>query len=250
VRFQKKGKNDVEKIFQIGSLLRTLKGLEGEIGKTKEVLRILDKEAIQGFIERNAIEAGWESEKIVPVYKDDSVDDIFNSQILERLEGVVSNELKGIIDMLIDGEVDYEIIANGFSQEQINFVRKKLQLILKPILHEYYPSFFEKTQKEESISASPLAKGGIDFNPNNLNIETQGKGIDYNAPIDPQLLESLTSSPIEGFTPVIFNITPILNLPALLGLQDQDEKPLQQSKLPIEEPYLLKYWQEEIEITA
>ena len=109
---------------------------------------------------------------------------------------------------------------------------------------EYY-----RIYKKKRISPS-LTKGGIDFNPNNLNIETQGKGIDYNAPIDPQLLESLTSSPIEGFSPVIFNITPILNLPALLGLQDQDEKPLQQSKLPIEEPYLLKYWQKEIEITS
>ncbi|VAX35467.1 hypothetical protein MNBD_UNCLBAC01-1750 [hydrothermal vent metagenome] len=72
--------------------------------------------------------------------------------------------------------------------------------------------------------------------------------MDYNAPIDPQLLESLTSSPIEGFSPVIFNITPILNLPQILGLNDQDNKPLQQSKVPVEEIYIHKYWQEELEI--
>jgi len=84
-----------------------------------------------------------------------------------------------------------------------------------------------------NFSDKELKKGGIDFNPDNLNIETQGQGIDYNAPIDPQLLESLTSSPIEGFSPIIFNITPILNLPQFLGLNNseppvetaQDEKP-------------------------
>ncbi|VAW47700.1 hypothetical protein MNBD_GAMMA03-1420 [hydrothermal vent metagenome] len=102
---------------------------------------------------------------------------------------------------------------------------------------------------EKKLASSPMTEvGGINFNPNNLNLETQGQGIDYNAPIDPQLLESLTSSPIEGFTPVIFNITPIFNLPQVLGLNDQDDAPFQQSSIPKQDPFDRKYWQEELEV--
>ena len=62
--------------------------------------------------------------------------------------------------------------------------------------------------------------GGIDFNPDRLDIETRGAGIDFDfdAAIDPALLEQLESAPINGFTPFIFQITPIKNLPLLLGV--------------------------------
>jgi len=75
--------------------------------------------------------------------------------------------------------------------------------------------------EKSSIGSSPLIKGGIDFNPNNLNLQTQG--VDYNVPIDPQLLEELTSTPLDGLTPVIFQIVPVTNLPLLLGIADQLE---------------------------
>ncbi len=78
-----------------------------------------------------------------------------------------------------------------------------------------------KERLQTVLSSSPLKEvGGIDFNPNNLNLKTQGQGINYNAPINPQLLESLTSSPIEGFSPIILRIIPIINLPMLLGLRN------------------------------
>jgi len=78
-------------------------------------------------------------------------------------------------------------------------------------------------------ATAPLekVKGGIDLNPNSLNIEIKsstGQGIDYNTTIDSQLLEELTSSPIGGFEPVIFNITPITNLPLILGINTNSNK--------------------------
>ncbi len=92
--------------------------------------------------------------------------------------------------------------------------------------------------------SSPLGNenlGGIDFNPNSFDLGIQGQGFDYNAPIDPQLLESLISSPIGGFIPVIINITPIINLPQLLGLNgDRENVPVEQSSFPKEE-----LWREE-----
>ena len=75
----------------------------------------------------------------------------------------------------------------------------------------------------ESIDKAPLSDpGGIDFsavggsasggNPNNI-LQTQGQGINI-PPFDPAQFEGVT---IEGFTPVIFSITPITNLPLILG---------------------------------
>ncbi|VAX37990.1 hypothetical protein MNBD_UNCLBAC01-355 [hydrothermal vent metagenome] len=84
---------------------------------------------------------------------------------------------------------------------------------------------------EGSRAGSPVSKfkvksdvrGGIDLNPKNINLQTQGQQINYKDPIDPQLLKSLTSSPIDGLAPVILNIIPMMNLPLFLGLKDVQE---------------------------
>jgi len=64
-------------------------------------------------------------------------------------------------------------------------------------------------------------EGGINFNPENLNLETRGGGI--NIPqVDMQQLENMQ---IDGFVPVIINITPVTNLMMILGLTDDKETP-------------------------
>ena len=58
--------------------------------------------------------------------------------------------------------------------------------------------------------------GGIDFNPDKINVEVRRDGAPIAIPaIDPNILES---SPINGFTPVIIHLAPATNLPLLLGL--------------------------------
>ena len=47
--------------------------------------------------------------------------------------------------------------------------------------------------------------GGIDMNPNKLDIQTQGQTRDFNIPFDPQTIQGI---PIDGFAPVIFQIIP------------------------------------------
>lgn len=64
--------------------------------------------------------------------------------------------------------------------------------------------------------------GGIDLNPNLLDLQTQGKGIEFNIPFDLQAIQSIQ---IDGFSPVIFQIIPT-QLPLLLGVNTnpQEEK--------------------------
>lgn len=61
--------------------------------------------------------------------------------------------------------------------------------------------------------------GGIDLNPNALDLQTQGIGIDFNISVD---LEELKTMDFHGFTPVILQIIPT-NLNLLLGLSDSLE---------------------------
>jgi len=72
------------------------------------------------------------------------------------------------------------------------------------------------------ISSSPLEAGRlapeevgvIDFHPAYLNIRTAGKGIDIPFVSDPGIMDTMD---IPGLTPFIFNITPVYNLPYILG---------------------------------
>ena len=76
------------------------------------------------------------------------------------------------------------------------------------------------TSVEQSSIKNP---GGIDMNPNKLKLQTQGQGVEFNLPFDPNHLDQI---PINGLTPVISQITPITNLPLLLGLAEDHSEEL------------------------
>ena len=61
------------------------------------------------------------------------------------------------------------------------------------------------------------------MNPNKLNLQTQGQGVEFNVPFDPNNLDKI---PINGLTPVIFQITPVTDLPLLLGLSEDHSEEL------------------------
>ena len=81
----------------------------------------------------------------------------------------------------------------------------------------------EGTVEKIAAVSSPAkdSVGGIDLNPNSLDLRTQGEGVDFDAPFDPQ---AILSSPIDGFSPVIIQIVP-LNLPLLLGQNPAPDAP-------------------------
>ena len=62
--------------------------------------------------------------------------------------------------------------------------------------------------------------GGIDLNPTNMNLVTQGEDYELELPFDPDQVER---QPITGFTPVIIHMVPISNIPQLLGLSEQED---------------------------
>ena len=79
------------------------------------------------------------------------------------------------------------------------------------------------------VAASPLSEtpGGIDFNPNTLNLAQQGQPINFT--MDNSMLQNLQSSSVYGIQPVIINIAPITNFMPLLGMVDsEDEQQLSQ----------------------
>jgi len=69
--------------------------------------------------------------------------------------------------------------------------------------------------------------GGIDLNPNMLELETQGQGTDFNIPINLQAIQSIQ---LDGFSPVIFQIVPT-SLPLLMGLSEKEEKAINLSRM-------------------
>jgi hypothetical protein len=73
--------------------------------------------------------------------------------------------------------------------------------------------------------SSKLSKGGIDFNPDKMNLQVRNGtagGIKFH--FDAAMLEELRNAP--GFVPVIISIQPLKSLPEFLGLnQSQTSAP-------------------------
>jgi len=88
--------------------------------------------------------------------------------------------------------------------------------------HAQSSQTLEKDKAMADQATTQRAPGGIDLNPQNLDLQTQGKGIDFK----PSLELSDPNLTINGLTPVIIQMIPI-NLPVYLGLKDvSDETPL------------------------
>jgi len=89
------------------------------------------------------------------------------------------------------------------------------------ITSEQYNAFCQKASSSSLTSqAQEEAKslGGIDFNAQNMNVETTGNAIDFALP-DNITADSLMN--IKGLTPVIINITPITSFYQVMGLAEE-----------------------------
>ncbi|MCK5604135.1 class II fructose-bisphosphate aldolase, partial [Candidatus Pacearchaeota archaeon] len=69
----------------------------------------------------------------------------------------------------------------------------------------------------KEISSSPV--GGINLNPNLLDLQIKRDGNGVPLPINMQPIHQMR---IDGFVPVIINVTPVVNLPLLLGLANSE----------------------------
>ena len=65
--------------------------------------------------------------------------------------------------------------------------------------------------------------GGIDFNPNLLELQIEGDMAEFNLPVSDANMEQIQ---IDGLLPVIINIRPVSNLPFILGAVESGERQL------------------------
>jgi len=75
----------------------------------------------------------------------------------------------------------------------------------------------------EDGSSSPIIEeevGGIDLNPNELNMQVESDGKGVTVPIAQPTIELMN---VQGFVPVIINVAPIINLLPMLGLADHQD---------------------------
>ncbi len=105
------------------------------------------------------------------------------------------------------------------------FVEYLLSLRTKG-LEDFDVASFDAISKTERVSSSGVNNegnqpkyGGIDFNEDQFNLKTQGKGIDMNMPFDESMLQDFNPDMI---APIIIQIVPITNPQMILGLSDQD----------------------------
>ena len=86
----------------------------------------------------------------------------------------------------------------------------------------------ETVSPAEQILLNKQEKGGIDFNPERLDIQARGAGINFDASSDSGQdsqkvggdfdgLDNFEGIQVDGFVPVIFSITPVGSLPLFFG---------------------------------
>ncbi len=82
---------------------------------------------------------------------------------------------------------------------------------------------FSSTQASSGVTTlDQKTPGGIDFNSDLLDLQVKRDGNGIPLPILQQPIENMN---IEGFLPVIINISPVQNLPLLLGIADSERVP-------------------------
>jgi len=127
---------------------------------------------------------------------------------------------------IADYESVWHILFNGEigstreydTQTNIQFIPET-----KEPYKEDYISWVKQRVSDEDAATMGKARqevGGIDLNPAmiNLKIKRNGKGVPMPVPVLP--IENIR---LDGLLPVIIHITPILNLPLQLGLEEEEE---------------------------
>ena len=133
--------------------------------------------------------------------------------------------LKGTEYEGFDMETIYEGLKNGeISREDLGIGVSEDDITIEGDL------YIEKDEDEDADAAMmgmridmrqvPEKVGGIDLNPENLDIEIKGKGV---VPFNMENVGIKDFENFTGFTPIIFQMTPVINIPLLLGL-DQSGK--------------------------
>jgi len=125
-------------------------------------------------------------------------------------ENTVSDEIKQEISIGVQYKyINTDDNLEGLLGEITEYVKgRKIKLI-------------QEIEQAEVVS-SPVKKGGIDLNPNEMDMQLERDGRGLVVPVAVQMIENLRNMNIEGFAPVIIHVAPITNLPLLLGLSTEE----------------------------
>jgi len=162
---------------------------------------------------------------------------------VERLQALseVFTSLKD--EVLLEFDVEEYNRQYGQDESDLEFVQRltvflnsKLPEGFEVVVHPYddfagNDSGSSNSAQLPSLTSSPVGdsvklgtdtKGGIDFNPNNINLSEQGDKMQIN--FSATDIQNLNLESINGILPVIINISPLPSIMPLLGLAPQKEK--------------------------
>lgn len=135
-------------------------------------------------------------------------------------------EIDVIRNLLLNKLTDFSKLDNLEKAASLAKINGRLNMAIAEIVNEHiqgYDSIIDSLEKnnDKAMGSKPetFQKGGIDFNPGQLNLQVRnsGQGIDFY--MDPAMLQQFQN--VSGFTPVIINIQPMTNLRMFLGLEEQ-----------------------------
>ena len=165
------------------------------------------------------IYAGEEVNTVERVYKlPEEVIEFELSQIRLKANQVYSNDGQHGDDILVVVEGEAILKANDGSFEATFKKGENIaSLVPAGITYEIMAitetSLYRATTADAAMFSNPT--GGIDFNPNMFELEAFGNNFQFDFNSNPQEIMNIE---IEGIVPTIINITPITNLPFLIGV--------------------------------
>jgi len=80
---------------------------------------------------------------------------------------------------------------------------------------------FDGSILDEVSVSSTQRKGGIDLNPNIYDIKSTGEESEFNFEFN---LQETINPNVSGLIPVIINITPVMSIPMLIGIKEEDSE--------------------------
>ncbi|MCK5179194.1 MAG: hypothetical protein KAR32_06655, partial [Candidatus Omnitrophica bacterium] len=205
--------------------------------EVKEVVGELAEDVRSGKF--SFIDISLATEKLDQNQKNNSmISEEEKKELRKTLEGIIANYLSNIKKPVIHGSVTAEslnvIESELKSKSDVKTERKYLvkcfYMLLKYLEQDDFNlQIFEgyKMSFSDSLDAIVLTdgndnnsvKGGIDLDPAMMDLQIKRDGNGVPLPVFQQPLDMIN---IKGFVPVIINVTPILNLPLLLGFADSE----------------------------
>lgn len=169
---------------------------------------------------------------------------ILSARAVQQLEDMTLEQLESFKDVDTYESVKEEIFSyNGKLGSTSKFGNYGIQSMFHigyalkhaHALHEEAERIYQrKIAESQPLNFEPKAEtpGGIDFNPTNMTLTVEGETLKARFKIDPAMLNG---APLDGLIPVIINITPLANIPLLLGL----EKPPTKDNNPHQNPSII-----------